>query len=99
MKKIKLESVLKKLDNNLNPYVKLIRFYELLGWDREKELDPTKVILNEKDLETLLKSEMENAEKFGLTPWEVGFLWLNKGPEGDDSVEEGMILLKDDWQM
>ncbi|HHW56449.1 MAG: hypothetical protein JG775_1902 [Defluviitaleaceae bacterium] len=99
MEKVKLENILRKLNNNLDPYQKLIEFYELLGWDKQKNIDPTKVRLNREDLATLLKNEMESAKKFGLTRLEVGFLWLNKGPGGDDSVERGTLILKDGWQV
>jgi hypothetical protein len=99
MKKVKLENILKELDNNLDPYRKLIKFYELLGWDKQKELDPTKVRLNRKDLEILIRNEMQNAEKFGLSRLEVGFLWINRGPGEDSNIEEGIIVLKDGWQI
>lgn len=99
MGKVKLEDVLEKLDNSLNPYQKLIKFYELLGWDKQKNIDPTKVRLNEEDLTKLLKNEIEQGKKLGFTAFDVGFLWLNKGPGGDSNVEKGTVLLKDGWQM
>lgn len=99
MEKVRLESVLRKLDDVLTPYQKLAKFYELLGWNKENNIDPTKVRLNEEDLEALIKNEMENAKRFGLTAIDVGFLWLNKGPGGDKDIEKGTILLKDGWQL
>jgi hypothetical protein len=99
VEKVRLESVLRKLDDALDPYQKLVKFYELLGWNKESNIDPTKIRLNKEDLEMLIENEIENAKRFGLTAVEVGFLWLNKGPGGDKAVEKGTILLKDGWQI
>jgi hypothetical protein len=99
MEKRKLKDILSQLKNVSSPAERLTKFYELLGWDGENNIDPTKVRLNEEDLEALIKNEMENAKKFGLTAIDVGFLWLNKGPGGDKDIEKGTILLKDGWQL
>jgi hypothetical protein len=99
MEKRKLKDILSQLKNVSSPAERLIKFYELLGWNKENNIDPTKVRLNEEDLEALIKNEMENAKRFGLTAIDVGFLWLNKGPGGDKNIEKGTILLKDGWQL
>jgi hypothetical protein len=99
MEKRKLKDILSQLKNVSSPAERLIKFYELLGWNKENNIDPTKIRLNEEDLEALIKNEMENAKKFGLTAIDVGFLWLNKGPGGDKDIEKGTILLKDGWQL
>lgn len=99
MEKRKLKDILSQLKNVSSPAERLIKFYELLGWNKENNIDPTKVRLNEEDLEALIKNEMENAKRFGFTAIDVGFLWLNKGPGGDKDIEKGTILLKDGWQL
>lgn len=70
----------------------LMNFYEDLGWDREKALDPTKIKMNEADWEELFDEIVKIGEKEGIDRVDTGFLMINKGPSGDDSVPKGKVL-------
>lgn len=99
MEKRKLKDILSQLKNVSSPAERLIKFYELLGWDKQKTVNPTKVVLNEQDLMMLLEEEMKRSKEFGFSALDVGFLWINKGPGGDRDIEKGTILLKEGWQI
>lgn len=67
----------------------LLNFYEDLGWDRKKKLDPRKVKMNEKDWGELLNNLLKFKPKDYLG---VSFLLMNQGPSGDDTVPSGKVL-------
>ena len=70
----------------------LMNFYEDIGWDREKTLDPRKIKMNEKDWEELFDKIVKIGEKESMDRVDIGFLMINKGPSGDDSVPKGKVL-------
>lgn len=70
----------------------LMNFYEDLGWDKEETLNPTKIKMNEKDWGELFDGIMKIGEREGIDHVNVGFLMINKGPSGDDSVPKGKVL-------
>jgi len=70
----------------------LLNFYQDLGWNRNKPLKPTKVVMNEEDWLELLEQLIR------IEPVEdrlnVGFLMINKGPSGNNNIERGKVLWK-----
>lgn len=70
----------------------LMNFYEDIGWDRKKTLDPRNIKMNEADLEELFDKIVKIGEKEGIDRVDTGFLMINKGPSGDDSVPKGKVL-------
>jgi hypothetical protein len=84
------------------PGDRLVEFYKKLGWDGESMVDPAKVRLCEKDWQDLVGAEMERAKKLypdvspGTVAFEVGFLWVNKGPSSGGNTP-GMVELLPGW--
>ncbi len=70
---------------------RLLSFYTSLGWDREKNLDPSKVSIHEDDWTELLRQEMD---LFPEDDTHVGFLWVNYGPSGHLNVSRGYVKIK-----
>ena len=72
----------------------LLNFYQDLGWNRQKPLKPTRVVMNEDDwlelLEELIKIE-PSGDRF-----DVGFLMINRGPSGNCNVAKGKVEWKGD---
>jgi len=67
----------------------LLNFYEDLGWDRKKKLDPRKFKMNEKDWGELLNNLLKFEPRDRVS---IAFMLLNKGPSGDDTVPSGKVL-------
>ena len=70
----------------------LLNFYEDIGWDRKKTLNPTKVKMNSVDWGELFDEIVKIGETEGIDRADTGFLMINKGPSGDDSVPKGKVL-------
>jgi len=94
MKEVKLSEVLKQLKEDFDPFQRFVQFYELLGWDKETQLDPRQIKLNKNDWIKLIDNEMQHAKKFNIPAVSVGFLWVDRGPSIDESVTEGIILIE-----
>ena len=75
-----------------NPLDILLNFYEDLGWDRENMLDPTKVKMNKADRQKLYDKILQIGQIIGIERESIGFVMINKGPSGDDSVPKGKVL-------
>ena len=73
----------------------LLNFYEDIGWNREKTLDPTKVKMNKADWGELFDKIVKIGEMEGTDRADTGFLMINKGPSGEDSVPKGKVLWED----
>ena len=78
-----------------NPLDILLNFYEDLGWDRENMLDPTKVKMNKVDRQELYDKMVQIGQMIGIEREGIGFVMINKGPSGDDSVPKGKVLWED----
>lgn len=75
-----------------NPLDILLNFYEDLGWDREKTLDPTKVKMNKEDWRELYDKMVQIGQLIGIEREGIGFIMVNKGPSKEDSVPNGKVL-------
>ena len=73
----------------------LMNFYEDIGWDRKKTLDPRKVKMNEADWEVLFDGLVRIGQADGVGRASTAVLMINKGPSGDDSVPKGKVLLEE----
>lgn len=71
----------------------LLNFYVALGWDREQNLNPRKVVINNKqalELIDKISSEQEDKSK-------VNLMYLNYGPSPDQDIPYGKIKLRNGW--
>ena len=75
-----------------NPVGILLNFYEDLGWDREKTLDPTKVKMNKVDRQELYDKMVQIGQMIGIEREGIGLVMLDKGPSVDDTVPKGKVL-------
>jgi len=75
-----------------NPLDVLLNFYEDLGWNREKTLDPTKIKMNQVDKQKLYDKMYKIGQMVGIERGGIGFIMLNKGPSVDDSAPKGKVL-------
>ncbi len=79
-----------------DPYETLVNFYEDLGWDKKREIDPKKVVLSEKDNQafmSLIMSYSQSRDK----KISLGLLYMNKGPSARSDVFEGKVRLEPGW--
>ena len=74
----------------------LLNFYEDLGWNRQKTLNPMRVVMNEDDwlelLEKLVKTE-PGIDRLSAR-LNVGFLMINRGPSGNNNIARGKVEWK-----
>lgn len=94
IKTLDLRDVLEQLGEDLDPYQRFIKFYELLGWDKETVLDPTQIKLNKDDWMELVTNEMRHASKFNIEAVNIGFLWVDRGPSTDEKVPRGTVIIE-----
>lgn len=71
----------------------LLNFYVSLGWDRQQNLNPRKVVINNKQaLELIDKITSEEDDKA-----KVNLMYLNFGPSPDEDIQYGKIKLRSGW--
>ena len=70
----------------------LMNFYEDLGWDRRKRLDPRKIRMNEEDWQELFDKLLQIGPADGEDRASTALLMISNGPSGDDSVPKGKVL-------
>ena len=70
----------------------VVSLYEALGWDRQSDLDPKKVVMNPDHWRDV--ADALNRSEEGRT---AGFVWtwLNYGPSADAAVPYGKIEIED----
>lgn len=76
-----------------NAVESLLNFYSALGWDREQNLNPRKVVINNKQaLELIDKISSEKDDKS-----KVNLMYLDYGPSPDQDIPYGKIKLRNGW--
>jgi len=70
----------------------LMNFYEDIGWDREKTLNPTKIKMNGEDWKEMFDGLVRIGQADGVGRAITAVLMINKGPSGDDNVPKGKVL-------
>ena len=82
---------------NDKPALRLVEFYEKLGWDQKAFVDNSKVVMTEEDWNVLVSKEIEYANKMepgsGL---QIGLMWMNQGPSGGGNIP-GKVKLLPGW--
>ena len=73
----------------------MLNFFEDLGRKKGAYVQPTKVILNEKDWQDMFEFALSKHPNDRV---ELGFCFINKSPSGDKNVPEGKVRLEDGWQ-
>lgn len=87
---------------------RLLNLYHDLGWDQEKDgmIDPSKIKLNEKQLEEIMEAEidLEEAREQEQTDTEKALgkiataaIYMQYGPGSDPKVPWGKVLLEEGW--
>jgi len=74
----------------------IMNFFEDLGRKKGAYVQPTKVIMNEKDWQDMFEfalSKHPNDDRVSVCFW-----FINKSPSGDKDVPEGKVRLEDGWQ-
>jgi hypothetical protein len=85
-----------KLKND-DPALRMVEFYEELGWDQKSNIDTSKIILTDDDWRNIVKGEIRHANTvesgLGLS---IGLLWMNQGPTGGGDTP-GKVKLLAGW--
>lgn len=68
----------------------VVSLYEALGWDKQSDLDPKKIIMNPDHWRDI--ADALNRSEEGRT---AGFVWMNYGPSADAAVPYGKIEIED----
>lgn len=72
----------------------LILLYESIGWDKAKQLEPSKITISEHDSMDILDNYyLVNEKERGARM----ILWLNYGPSSSKDVPPGKIKLEEGW--
>ncbi len=79
------------------PAMRLIEFYNKLGWDRKATVDTSKVVMTKEDWELLVENEIKYANECEIgSGTEIGLLWMDRGPRGDGNTP-GKVKLLPGW--
>ena len=92
-KKIDLSSFIEEYDGDKNP---LLAFYEMLGFDGIKTLNPKKIKVNKEDNELAASTYIESGET--KEDRNIRCLtWFQYGPSSDDKVKKGTVFCAKGW--
>ena len=74
----------------------IINFFDDLGRKKGAYVQPTKIVMNEKDWQNMFEFALSKHPTDDRVS--VGFCFINKSPSGDENVPRGKVRLEEGWQ-